>query len=339
MSATPLTARRPHFRAEERRATRELASAVVVDCLTRRFGAKPALDGVSLEVEAGRIHALVGPNGAGKTTLLRVLTGLLDPDAGSVRVLGLDPARAPRELRRRIGVVPSGTRSFYLRISGYENLAFFARLYGHRARDARRRADEAVAAVGLSAAAHAPVATYSTGMQRRLAVARATLHDPSLLLIDEATHDLDPEASTRVRLLVQQAAERGAAVLWTTQRLEELKGFADMVTMLDSGCVRFAGTVPQLLARAERRHYLITLDMSGGEPPDHLTLHGQQVATLSQTGEVADGHYLLTLAEDAVLGDTLDVLSRRGHRVIGCSEARPSIEEAFLSLVERGPGR
>jgi len=332
VSALPLTGRRPGPGEDEPEATLAGgASAVKVDGLSRRFGTVLALSDVALEIHVGEIHALVGPNGAGKTTLLRLLTGLLQADTGSARVLGIDPFRSPRELRRRIGVVPSGTRSFYLRISGFENLLFFARLHGLKYRTAVSRAKAALEAVDLSAFANAPVSTYSTGMQRRLAVARATLHDPALLLVDEATHDLDPEASARVRGLVAAAAARGAGVLWTTQRLEEIKGFAGAVTLLDKGMVRFAGSVPQLLGFAHRRQYLVSLDAGCAEPPGRLILSETPVASLAAAG--GDGHYLLTLEDDAILGDALDVLSIAGARVTGCSEARPSVEEAFLSLV------
>jgi ABC-2 type transport system ATP-binding protein len=338
VSALPLTGRRPGPAEDELDVScAGGVAAVKVDGLSRRFGAVLALTDVALEIHAGEIHALVGPNGAGKTTLLRLLTGLLQADTGSARVLGIDPFRSPRELRRRIGVVPSGTRSFYLRISGFENLLFFARLHGLRYRAAASRAKGALEAVDLSPFAHAPVSTYSTGMQRRLAVARATLHDPALLLIDEATHDLDPEASARVRGLVAAAAARGAGVLWTTQRLEEIRGFAGAVTLLDKGEVRFAGTVPQLLGFAHRRQYLVSLDAGCAEPPGRLVLSGIPVASLIGAGG-GEGHYLLTLEDDAILGDALDLLSDAGARVTGCSDARPSVEEAFLSLVSSARG-
>src|ERR671936_2396896 len=117
--ATPLARRRSN-----------VPAAIDVRGLSRRFGETTALDEVTLRVEAGSVHGLLGPNGAGKTTLLRCLVGLTRPDSGSARVLGLEPARTPRELRRRVAVIPSGDRSFYLRISGLENLVFFARLHG-----------------------------------------------------------------------------------------------------------------------------------------------------------------------------------------------------------------
>ncbi len=303
--------------------------------VTRRFGQQAALDGVSLRLQRGEIHALVGPNGAGKTTLLRVLTGLVSADGGSVRVLGLDPDRSPREVHRRLGVVGSGSRSFYLRISGFENLLFFARLHGLRWRAAAARVATVLEAVDLSDAARKPVAAYSTGMQRRLAIARALLPEPSLLLMDEATHDLDPHASARVRELVTNAAGAGAAVLWTTQRIEEIKGFARNVTLLDRGTVRFTGSVPRLLAHALHSQYLLRLS-SARRPPTRL-LNGETVVGTLAPHDADDEHYTLTLAGEATLGEALDALLAAGTRILSCAEARPSAEEAFLSLLRDRP--
>jgi ABC-type multidrug transport system ATPase subunit len=307
-----------------------------VDNVVRRFDGTVALDHLSLELRAGEIRALVGRNGAGKTTLLRILSGLLDPHEGSLQMLGMAITQS-RALRSQIGLVPSGTRSFYLRISGFENLTFFARLHGLRRREAIKRAVEVLEAVDLVDAAHRPVSTYSTGMQRRLAVARALLHRPSVLLIDEATHDLDPEQAVRIRGLVAEAADRGAAVLWTTQRLEELHGFGHTVTLIDRGQCRFDGTLPELLAVAGRRRYLLGLEVGDGQRPPHLPLRLGHLASLDAAGASANGHYLLTLADGAILGDALESLWAHGLRVVSCSEAQASIEEAFLSVLAELP--
>src|SRR5918994_3373951 len=173
------------------------------------FGDVLALDRVSLDVRGGEILALLGPNGAGKTTLLRIMTGLVTPTTGGVYVLDRNVARHADELRGRIGLVPSGDRTMYLRISGYENLLFFARMHGMRRREAAARARAVLEDVGLAEAGHRPVGHYSHGMQKRLSLARALLTDPALLLVDEATHDLDPEAATQARDLVSAAAGRG----------------------------------------------------------------------------------------------------------------------------------
>ncbi len=171
----------------------------------------------------------------------------MSPSSGSVRVLGQEVERRNREARGLVGLVPSGDRSFYLRISGLENLAFFGRLNGLRRRAAFERAAELLGHVGLADAAERPVGEYSHGMQKRLSVARALITDPAVLLVDEATHDLDPEGARRIRALIEDCANRGAAVVWATQRLDEIRGFAGSVTLLHEGRVRFAGSVPALL--------------------------------------------------------------------------------------------
>jgi ABC-2 type transport system ATP-binding protein len=221
--------------------------ALEVRGLRRTFDRRPALDGVDLVVPGGEIHALLGPNGAGKTTLLRTISGLVAPTEGSVSVLGVETTAGTRARRGQVGLVPSGDRTFYLRISGVENLAFFARLQGLPKRKAFARAQDVLAAVGLADVGRRPVATYSHGMQKRLSIARALLTEPEVLLIDEATHDLDPEGADRVRSLVAARAAAGAAVVWATQRVEEINGFADRVTLVSRGRVQFTGSVDELL--------------------------------------------------------------------------------------------
>ena len=172
---------------------------------------------------------------------------------------GVDVAKGPRGAARASSAsFLSSDRSAYQRISGVENLAFFARLHGMRKRAAYARARAVLADVGLADRGDDPVNTWSHGMQQRLSVARALLTDPPVLLIDEATHDLDPAAAATVRELIAARAERGAAVLWATQRLDELRGFADEVTLMSDGVAAFEGTVEALAARAvpesARRH-------------------------------------------------------------------------------------
>ncbi|MDP8908473.1 MAG: ABC transporter ATP-binding protein [Chloroflexota bacterium] len=304
--------------------------------VSQRFGRKTVLSDVSLSIRAGEIHALLGPNGAGKTTLIRILAGLQHPTAGSVEIAGFRPSANARLFRQQIGFVASGDRTFYLRISGLENLVFFARLHGMTRRQAIRRGEEVLADVGLDDAGRTPVSAYSHGMQKRLAVARALLTSPPVMLIDEATHDLDPDAARRVRELVAMAASRGAAVAWVTQRLEEIRGFADEVTLLHAGGVRFSGTVPQLMAHAAPRRYLLHLEYDRGGAGVLTSVRAALAskATLTQIGEEESGHYALLLASGVVLGDALGSLAAGGIRLLSCQEERSEIEEAFLLLVE-----
>jgi ABC-type multidrug transport system ATPase subunit len=303
--------------------------------LMREFRGALVLDRVSLDVPAGGIHALLGPNGAGKTTLLRILAGIAKPSSGSIRVAGLDAADNPHALRRLIGIVPSGDRSFYLRISGLENLAFFARLHGMSRRHAFARAQEVLSAVGLADAAKKRVGVYSHGMQKRLSIARALLTDPHVLLVDEATHDLDPEGARRVRELIEQAAARGAAVLWATQRLEEIRGFASEVTLIDHGRTRFQGSVHELLEHAVPRHYVLQLrngSLTAGELEREVRGLLVPFGRIAATAPESSDHFLVSLAEDSVLGDVVATLAAAKVQVLACRQERSEIEEAFLAL-------
>jgi len=297
-------------------------AAVSVRGVVRRFGKKTALGGVDLEVRPGEIHALLGPNGAGKTTLTRIICGLVDPEVGTVHRSGT------------VGLVPSGDRTLYLRISGRENLIFFGRLNGLRTRAAKRRADDLLDAVGLAEAAKIPVGRYSHGMQKRLSVARALLTNPSLLLVDEATHDLDPAGAVQVRRLVEELAERGTAVLWTTQRVEEIRGFAHNVSFLLGGTVCFVGTVAELIARAPSQRYAVSI--RNGNPahaPDAARLQlALGIAASISAGPDGPGHFLLEPAPSHAFGSAIVRLAEAGFVVTACRQETAEIESAFLAL-------
>ncbi len=326
--ATPLPRNEPTLRSE---------ATIDVRGVARSFDSRRALVDVSLAVGAGEIHALLGPNGAGKTTLLRILGGMMRPDSGSITVLGADATKDSRAQRAVVGLVPSGDRSFYLRISGLENLIFFGRLYGFRRREAKRRAHEVLAAVALEEAGRVPVGEYSHGMQKRLSVARALLTEPRVLLVDEATHDLDPEAARSVRRLVQGIAEEGAAVLWATQRLDEIREFAHHATLLRAGEVCFAGSVAKLAALVRVTRYVVRLrSASGTALPVLLALRQSLLATA--TIELASDEpdlFVVDLRPEASLGDALAALAGAGVDVVSCREARSEIEEAFVQLTGR----
>ncbi len=331
-SNTPSASGRPASFAtigEVARSAPAAAPVIEVDELRRRFDEVEALRGVSLEVGGGEIHAVLGPNGAGKTTLMRILCGLVDPSEGSAYVLDRR-AGGPPSMRGSIGLVPSGDRSFYLRLSGLENLVFFARMNGMRRRPARRRAAEVLEAVGLAAAGGRPMNTYSHGMQKRLSFARALLHDPAVLLIDEATHDLDPAAAAQIRALTSERARAGSAVLWATQRIEELAGFADRVTVLDRGVVCFAGTVSALAAEGGGDRHVVGL---GPRTTADLPAMDAALGAIGRVQPASDaGHVMITLAPGVSLGAALSALTAAGAEVTSCRDERPPIERAFLAV-------
>ena len=288
--------------------------------------------GIDLEVAAGEVHALLGPNGAGKTTLMRILSGLVDPSAGSAHVLDRRAGRSP-ELRALIGMVPPGDRTFYLRLSGLENLVFFARLHGLRRRAARARSLELLEAVGLGDAATRPISTYSHGMQKRLSFARALLSDPELLLVDEATHDLDPVAAQQVRDLTAARAATGTAVLWATQRIEELHGFAQRVTVLDRG----ARGLRRLGGRADR-HGRRRPPRARARPGHHAPARRARRGARRRSGSSSPPRTAATCCSCWRPASRSAPRSRssprRAPRSSSCRDERPPIERAFLAVTE-----
>jgi heme exporter protein A len=206
--------------------------------LTRAFGGVPVLDGVDLAVDAGDAVALLGANGAGKTTLLRMLALLVRPNGGRLELFGVDGATAPPGLRRRIGYVGHES-SCYADLTAAENLAFYARVFGIA--DARRRVADMLAWAGLEAAARRPVRTYSRGMQQRLALARALLHEPELLLLDEPWSGLDPQGAEALQARLAALRAAGAAIVLTTHDLERAAPVVTRTAILHRGRVAWAG--------------------------------------------------------------------------------------------------
>lgn len=315
-----------------------VALAIDAAHVTRRFGIRSALDDVSLAVAPGEVHALLGPNGAGKTTLLRVLCGLIRPDAGSVSVLGVDAAAGTRAQRAEVGLVPSGDRSFYLRLSGAENLLFFARLHGFRRLAASERSRAALRAVGLEDVANVRVGEYSHGMQKRLSFARGLLATPRVLLVDEATHDLDPHAARVVRELTLRIAEEGTAIVWATQRLEEIRGFAGSVTLLRAGSVRFAGSVERLAANVQVKQHVVRVTASSrGEPATLEAVRRALVGRATVEAATEEAALLRLQLHDGVsLGAALAELAGAGFDLVSCREVQSEIEEAFVRLTGAG---
>ena len=288
------------------------------------------------------MHALLGPNGAGKTTLLRILAGLVDPDAGTVVIKG-DPTiqRTSRAYRTSVGMTASGDRSFYLRISGTENLIFFARLYGLDHSQAKSRARECFAAVGLEEAGDRRVGCTPTACRSgSRSPGRCSCRAP-ILLIDEATHDLDPQGAQRIRGLIRRAADDGTAVLWATQRLDEIRGFADHVTLLNRGEIRFEGSVTAFMT--SRRHVDTSFSSETTVRQEAAWKAGSSrgpgrpwraSGRIAPTAEAEGGHFVMALEDGVTLGRALGALMRTEIDVLACRDERSDIEEAFLSLTD-----
>jgi ABC-2 type transport system ATP-binding protein len=216
---------------------------IVSEGVRKSFGPVRALDGVDLRVDPGQVVAMIGANGAGKSTLVRILATTVIPDDGRVEVGGHDVVRRARDVQRAMGLVLGEERSFFWRLSGLQNLEFFAALHGMKRAQARAKARQVLTSVGLAEVGARRVDRYSTGMRARLGLARALLGEPSVLLLDEPTRSLDPMSTISIRQLVLRlAAEESCAVLFVTHDLHEAAAVADQVAILVSG--RVAAVVP-----------------------------------------------------------------------------------------------
>ena len=221
-----------------------------------------AVDGVSLAVEPGELFGLLGPNGAGKTTTVKVLTTLLIPSSGTATVLGLDAVRDVAAIRRRIGFVLGGERGLYYRLSGRENLRYFAELYYLEPRAIGPRIDELLVLVGLADRADDRVMWYSRGMKQRLHIARALLHAPDVLFLDEPTQGLDPVASRELRRTIKSLRERGVTILLTTHDMFEADELCDRISIINQGRIVAEGT-PEALKRGVDDLSVVEIEVSG----------------------------------------------------------------------------
>ncbi len=218
--------------------------------LARPELAPPAVDGVNLRIRSGELFGLLGPNGAGKTTLIKMLCTLVLPTSGTAHINGFDLSQESA-IKATIGLVTSDERSFYWRLSGRQNLEFFARLHDIPEKEIRGRVQEALDTVGLSPIADKPFLTYATGMRQRLSIARALLNRPSILFLDEPTKGLDPIATQRLHRLIRARLvdEQGITVFLTTHDLVEAESLCDRLAIMNQGRIIACGTLDELLGK------------------------------------------------------------------------------------------
>jgi linearmycin/streptolysin S transport system ATP-binding protein len=218
------------------------------EALTKKFGEKTAVDGISFHVDPGEIYGLLGPNGAGKTTTLSMLSGLLAPDAGRISFDGVDLAVDPIGCKQGLGVVPQEI-AVYEELSAAENVRFWGSLYGLSGKALGAATEQALERVGLLGRAKDAVKTYSGGMKRRLNLALGLVHSPRAVLLDEVTAGIDPQARASILEVVRAVADSGAAVIYTTHYLEEAERLCDRIAIIDHGKILAEGTLDELKAK------------------------------------------------------------------------------------------
>ena len=309
-----------------------MSSPVIqISSISRCFGETNAVDHLSLEVRAGEIFGFLGHNGAGKTTTVRLLNGVIEPTSGSARVLGLDPQTEGPALRARTGVLTE-TPSLDERLSARDNLSFYADLYNVPRPDVHERVNSMLAEFDLADRADEKVGGYSKGMKQRLALARALLHKPEVLFLDEPTAALDPVAARYVNDLVENLARReGCTVFLCTHNLVEAQRLCDRVAVMEHGRLVALGTPAELT-----RQYVKRLDVDLEVDPIQMELARQTLQEVPQLVispiKQEKDTLTMTLAGRESIPELLAVLVQKGLRVYRLAPQEANLEEVYFAL-------
>ncbi|MEN6340950.1 MAG: ABC transporter ATP-binding protein [Methanospirillum sp.] len=307
-----------------------MVAAIGSNGLARFFGTVRAVDGVSFEVGEGEVFGLLGPNGAGKTTLIRLLAGVLTPDAGSARVLGLDPTTDGSAVRSRCGVLTE-TPAVYERLTARQNLAFAADVFGVPVSEVDRRVGDLLARFSLQDRADEPVGGFSKGMKQRLALARALIHDPELLFLDEPTAGLDPVASRQVHELVGALRDEGRTVVLCTHHLVEAEALCDRVGVLSKGRLIALGTVREL---SDRLLAASPIALAFLDPVTDAVAAAVETVPGVTVIERHEQRLLLAAPDDVAAADAIGAAVGAGGRVVSAGRREHTLEEVYFALQE-----
>jgi ABC-2 type transport system ATP-binding protein len=301
--------------------------------LRRRTKSIEAVKGIDFEVREGELFGLLGPNGAGKTTTIKMLVTLLIPTDGTARVLGYDVVKDAREVRRRIGYVFGGERGAYDRLSGLDNLRYFAELYGVPPQVQKRRIPELLELVGLRGRERERVEGYSRGMKQRLHIARGLLHDPPVMVMDEPTIGLDPIGARELRSTIAELARGGKTVLLTTHYMYEADALCDRISVISQGEIVASGTPADLKSVVADRT-VVEIE-AFGVPHDAIERLRTAPGVTSVAVEERDHAQLLLVQSPKGLELTRELLAYLDGVELGRVAARePTLEDAYVSLVK-----
>ncbi len=307
---------------------------IQVENLTKSYGDLKAVDGVNFEIAAGEIYGLLGPNGAGKTTTLSMMAGLLAPDAGSIRFDGVDLARRPLEVKATLGVVPQ-ENALYEDLTAREHLRLWGGLYGLAGGELAAAVDRVLEQVGLTSRAEDPVKEYSGGMKRRLNLGMGLVHSPRVVLLDEPTVGIDPQARLNILGVVREVAAGGATVLYTTHYLEEAEQLCDRIAIIDHGKLLAEGTLEEL-QRMVGGEEVVTLrgDFDVEAVAEKLLAQGGVRVLVKEAGRLV----LAAASSESERGSMklLPALFAEGVEMDGVAIEPPSLNSLFLKLTGRG---
>lgn len=302
--------------------------AIETKGLTRHYGALVAVDHLDLAIQPGELFAFLGPNGAGKTTTIRMLTGLIRPSEGTVRINGIDIVRDPLAAKGRVGVVPQRS-NLYGELSARDNLIFMAQLYGLPRARWRARADELLAQFGLMEKADSLFAPLSGGTKRRLTIAAALVHEPAILFLDEPTTGLDVQSARGLRKLVRELNEGGVTIFLTTHLIAEAEQLAQRVAIIVKGRLITVDTPAALRARVQGENIL---ELAVPEPTEGLLAALKASAAVADLSRAGDMLRLTVPSVDAAVREVTAITQRAGVSITAIRTVTPSLEDAFVQL-------
>jgi len=299
-----------------------MKAAIAVSELTKQYGNKTALDTITFSVSTGSCFGLLGPNGAGKSTTMKILSGLLDPDKGSVAIFGKDAGKERDSIKELIGYVPQSI-TLYEKLSARDNLRFFGDMYGVPKRELSSRIEEVLEQVGLADRAKDAVSTFSGGMKRRINIAAALLHRPKLIIMDEPTVGIDPQSRNHIFEMIRSLKKDGVTVLYSTHYMEEVEALCDDLAIVDHGRVIASGSLDEVLERHGTQAVYLELQ-DGSRPPE---LSGGAAIVRQGRGWSAE-----TSSPLDALTEWAQACRAASLKVKQLEIVRPSLEAVFLNL-------
>ena len=295
--------------------------------LRKTFGPVTAVDNVSISVPEGAIYGFLGPNGAGKTTTIRMLTGVLTPDEGSVKIRGVDMHDNPLEAKMMMGVIPeNGT--VYADLTAEQNIFLIGKIYGMDKPSREKRATEILTALGLLERRYDLVRTFSKGMRQRISIASAIVHSPPLLILDEPTTGLDVYSRHLVLETVREMNRKGSTILLTTHNIEEANTLCTDISVINKGKIVATGSPEKLKKTFDTGRYV---DISFEGPAREMLFEGDGILRAERIG---DKWRIYTDNPDRAVKHLAEIAERERLTIVSIATSNPTLEEAFVQLTE-----
>ncbi len=303
-------------------------NAIKAENLTKYYGNFLAVNNISFEVRQGEFFGLLGPNGAGKTTTIRMLTGLLKPTSGTAHVMGIDVVKNPVDVKAQIGVV-SETANPYPEMTAWDNLMFAASLHDIQKREQKEQAENLLKLLGIYDRRNEKVENFSKGLRKRVAIAMALIHDPSLLFLDEPTAGLDVQSARMIREFLRRLNERGTTIFLTTHYIEEADMLCDRIAIIKNGKI-IALDSPENLKSAKRREKVI--EVSFGKYVADVEKNIAKLSTVSRVKKRGDKIRIYTSNFPKTIQEISSFAEENDLEIVSINTLTPTLEDVFVQL-------